>query len=57
MKCGKIGRIIRNNFGDLLTVHLAPSSGQIFDLSNALVYDQTPAKPVTFPSASAVLCL
>ncbi len=44
-------------FGDLLTFHLAPSSGQHFDLSKTLVYDQTPAKLMTFPSASTVFCV
>jgi len=32
---------------------LAPSSGQSYDLSNTLVYDQVPAKG----NASAVLCV
>ncbi len=33
-----------NDFGDPLTFHLAPSSGQNFSLSNTLVCDQKPAK-------------
>lgn len=29
-----------NDFGDALTFHLAPPSGQNFNLPNTLVYDQ-----------------
>ncbi len=42
-------------FGDPLTFLQAPRAGQIFP--NTLVYDQIPAKLMTFPSASAVLHL
>ncbi len=44
-----------HDFGDCLTFHLAPSSGQICNLFNTLVFDQIPAKLMTLPSASAVL--
>ena len=44
-----------NNFGDPPTFHLAHSSGQNLNLSNTLVYDQIPAKLMTFPSALSVL--
>ncbi len=40
-----------------LTFHLAPSSDQHVDVSNTLVYDQTPAELQKFPSASAGLCV
>ena len=40
-------------------VPLVPSSGHIFNLPHTLVYDQTPAELMTFPSASlcVTLCL
>ncbi len=44
-----------NNFGDRLAFPLAPPSGQILYFSNTLVYDQIPAKPVTFPLSAAVI--
>ncbi len=40
-------RMNRNDFGDPLNLNL----------SNILVYAQIPAKLLTFPSASAVLCV
>ncbi len=43
------------NFGDPLTFHPAPSSGQHVSVSNTLVYDQIPAELQTLPSASAGL--
>ncbi len=46
-----------NNFGDPLTFHVVPSSSQTFYVSNTLVYDQISAELMTFPSASAVLCV
>ncbi len=36
-------------------LYLAPSSSQIFNFSNTLVYEQIPAKLMPFPWASAVL--
>ncbi len=57
MKCGSDVhvplRMNCKNFGDPLTFHLAPSSGQHVNVSNTLLYDQTPAELQTFPSASA----
>ncbi len=46
-----------NDCGDPLTFHLAPSSGQTLHVSSTLVYDQISTKLMTFPSASAVLCV
>lgn len=46
-----------NNLGDPLTLHLAPSSGQTFTLSNTLVHDHLPAKLMAFLTASGVLCV
>ncbi len=46
-----------NHFSDPLTFHLVPSSGQNFDSSSSLIYDQIPAKLMTFPSNSAVVCV
>ncbi len=44
------------NFDDPLTFQLALSSGQNFNFSDTLVYDQIPEPELmTFPSASAVL--
>ncbi len=48
-------RMNSHDFNDSLTFHLLSPSGQIFFLSNTLVYDQIPAKLMTFPSASAGL--
>ncbi len=42
-----------SNFGDPLTFHPAPSSGQHVNVSNTLVYDQISAELQTLPSASA----
>ncbi len=46
-----------NYFGNSLTFHLVPPSGQNFCLSSALVCDQILAKQMTFPSTSALLCV
>lgn len=43
-----------NGFGDILTSLLVPSSGQNFNLTCTLVYDQILAKVMTFPSVTAV---
>ncbi len=42
-------RMTCKNFGDPLTFHLAPSSGQHVNVSNALVYDQISAELQTLP--------
>lgn len=39
--------IICNHFSDHLTFNLAPLSVKIYILSNTLVYNQMPAKPMT----------
>lgn len=43
--------IITNNVGDFLTLYLAQSSGENYNLSNTLVHDQNPI------SLSCALCL
>lgn len=50
-------RMNSNSCGDPLTFHRAPSSGQIFNLSNTLGYDQISAKRMLFPPATALLCV
>ncbi len=39
---------------DHVTFSFGPSSAQNFSLSSALIYEQIPAKAITFPSALAV---
>ncbi len=46
-----------NHFVDPSTFLLLPSSGQILNLYSTLVYDQIPARLMTFPSASVILCV
>ena len=48
-------RMNPNEFGDYLTFHLEPSLGQKLCLSNTFVYDEIPAKLLTFPTASALV--
>lgn len=43
--------------GDPLTFHIAPPSGNFFYLPDILVYEQIPAKLMTFLTVSAVLCV
>lgn len=50
-------RINSNNCGDPSAFHLAHCSGQTFKLSSTVVYEQVPAKAVSFPSASPPLCV
>lgn len=38
-----------------LTFHVVSSSGQNIKMSSILIYNQMPAKLMTFPSSSAVL--
>lgn len=45
-----------NSFGDTWTFHVAPSSDQMFNLSNTLINDQIPEKnPDSAKSALTVL--
>ncbi len=58
MKCGSDIHVpLRMNCKNFVIPwsHLAPSSGQHVNVSNTLVYDQTPAELQTFPSAPAGL--
>ncbi len=61
MKCCTVShgplRMKPADFGDLQNVHPASSSDQNLNLSNTLIYDQIPEKLMTFPSASAALCI
>lgn len=49
--------LICNNFGYPFPFNPAISSAQIFDVSNAWIYDQINAKPMTLPPVSASLCV
>ncbi len=42
--CTRTEHLCPNDFDDTLTFHLVPSSGQMFDSSSTLIFDQMPDK-------------